>query len=108
MITQKNINQKWKKIERKIDSVFSRKIIPIWVNELRNSSENFKEWEEKCLNFESFKFFTQQEIKILKQVFGSEKNLNYYYFWELNRPESGFEDVKEYEQAVLEKYGDKI
>ncbi|MCD6577992.1 hypothetical protein J7L48_00785 [bacterium] len=77
------IDQKWKKIEHIIHQIFVRDIYPKWINEKMNF-QTFKEWEEHCLNFTSAKYISNAYINIILSVFGSIKNLNYYFFWKLN------------------------
>jgi len=69
----------WKSIKDVIDRIFEGKIYSIWWNEVR--CEPFREWEDRCLNFPSLKFIPEAYHKIILKVFGSEKNLNYHYFW---------------------------
>jgi len=52
---------------------------------LRNESKNFAEWEEKCLNFNSFKFLNEKQKKVIKLLFGNEKGWNYHIFWKMNK-----------------------
>jgi len=71
----------WRRIKPTIDRIFMDKIREIWYSKIHSESETFAEFEDKCLNFPSLKFIPESYHKIILKVFGSEKNLNYHYFW---------------------------
>jgi hypothetical protein len=71
----------WKRIKPTIDRIFEDKIRIEWFSKIHTQCETFVEFEDKCLNFPSLKFIPEGYHKIILRIFGSEKNLNYHYFW---------------------------
>jgi len=71
----------WMRIKPTVDRIFMDKIREIWFSKIHSDCETFTEFENRCLNFPSLNFISEVYHKVILKIFGSEKNLNYYYFW---------------------------
>jgi len=72
---------KWRRIKPIVDKVMQT-AIQDWL--AKREKLNFREWEDYALNHPSLKYFDESLVSALLDIFGSEKNLNYYYFWIIN------------------------
>lgn len=83
----------WKILEKHIQPIMNE-IIKEWETK-KQEFKNFEEWEKYCLNYPSLSKIPERFHPLIEEVFGNEKGLNYYYFWEVLN--------WDYHQVILEK-----